>query len=515
MRKVNNKGFTILELIIAMSILSILIFIGYGVINGSNKSIKNQQIITNGQLGVNNIHKYLTRDLENSDIEKFEELDTLKLTSENYEYNIGNIIYRVNKNMDKNVYSLVRIDNYIEVQLITNQPINDSIPFEITKSNIDKSIYNIKIDYKEKYGKTYEFEVTPRNYSGISQDSGKEEYEKEGDIEILYEHNGNSINSNQRKITTTISVKEATNYYEEYSYNNDYYDFNNMSNTKIHLFINNTNNPQVNVTSGGLGPHNIKNMHKNISKVRKLQIYTKGGLTLKSYPSDIIQNGDFYELDLIEGQYNISLGVDISKLKENEKCKLVINLLEGTGDGSIENPKPAPSNPEIDPDIQGEGKNGYISFQYGDFDSKDGKDIKVSVDVVLEDGTKKELKSQVGEFSRRKFDIYTKISTDNNGFVDTKIDGTIGYDQFVQSKEYFGKIYVDQVNISIIEGFSLSNLNLNGDMSNYNKEISSGKYSFPVYRGVGGHGAYIKGKMNVLDESKPGSIVITFGKTKE
>lgn len=516
MRKVNNKGFTILELIVAMSILSVVIFIGYGVINGSNKTIDNQNTVSKGQLAMNDINRYLTKDLEGSDITKFEELEDSQLNSDNYEYNIGNITYIVKKDTNKKIYSLMRRNNNEAIELIKNQPMSNSIPFEIKKSNEDESIYHIKISYRERKEKTYEFEVTPRNIYITGSEEEPEEPDKEGDIEILYSHNGNSVNSNQRKIETNISIKESTDYYKENPYNNDYYDLNNMKNTKIHLFINNTSNPQINVTSEGIGPHNITKMYKNISKVRKLQIYTKGVLDLESYPSDIKKNGDFYELDLTEGQHNITLGVDISKLEENENCKLVINLIEGIGDGSIENPKPIPPDPEVDPEIQGEGKNGYISFQYGDFDSKSGKDIKVSVGIVLEDGTKKELNSQIGKYTQDIFDIYTKITTaNNNGVVDTKMNNSIGYDKFVKDQVYFGQMEVNQVNISVMEGFSMFNLDLNRDTSNYNKVMSSGKYSFPVYMDVGGHGAYIRGKMHVLDKSRSGAIIITFGKSKQ
>lgn len=514
MRKVNNKGFTILEVIIAIAILSVVVFVGYRVINGSNKSINSQQVTTNGQLGVNNINKYLTKDLENSDINKFKKIEYENEEAPGYEYHIGSIIYKVSKNTEKKTYNITRINNSEEIQLISNQPISSDTPLEITKDNTDKSIYHVKVDYKEKKSKIYEFSVTPRNYTILSEGPQVED-EKEGDIEFLYSHNGNSVNSNQRKISTTISLKKEEDYYEEHLYNNDSYDIDNMNNTKIYLFINNTSTPKINVTSQGLGANNVTSMYKNLSKVRKLQIYTKGGLQLKSYSNDFKQDGDFYELDLSKGQHNISLQVDISQLRENEKCKLVINLIEGTGDGSIENPKPVPPDPEVDPDIQGEGKNGYISFQYGNFDNKEGKDIKVSVGVVLENGTKNEFNSQVGLYTKENFDIYTKITTaNNNGFVDTKMNNSIGYDKFVQNKDYFGQMIVDKVNISVMEGFALSNLNLNGDTSNYSKVIGTGKYSFPIKMGVGSHGAFIKGKMNVLDTNKSGAIVITFGKSK-
>ena len=63
MIKRNNKGFTLLELMISIFILTIVIFIGYRVINKSTIDIKNQSNINQGQLTVNDMNEYLTKDL--------------------------------------------------------------------------------------------------------------------------------------------------------------------------------------------------------------------------------------------------------------------------------------------------------------------------------------------------------------------------------------------------------------------------------------------------------------------
>ena len=64
MIKRNNKGFTLLELLISIFILTTVIFLGYRVINKSTIDIKNQSNINKGQLTVNDMNKYLTKDLE-------------------------------------------------------------------------------------------------------------------------------------------------------------------------------------------------------------------------------------------------------------------------------------------------------------------------------------------------------------------------------------------------------------------------------------------------------------------
>lgn len=64
MIKKNNKGFTLLELLISIFILTTVIFIGYRVINKSTIDIKNQSNINKGQLTMNDMNEYLTKDLE-------------------------------------------------------------------------------------------------------------------------------------------------------------------------------------------------------------------------------------------------------------------------------------------------------------------------------------------------------------------------------------------------------------------------------------------------------------------
>lgn len=64
MIKRNNKGFTLLELLISIFILTTVIFIGYRVINKSTIDIKNQSNINKGQLTMNDMNEYLTKDLE-------------------------------------------------------------------------------------------------------------------------------------------------------------------------------------------------------------------------------------------------------------------------------------------------------------------------------------------------------------------------------------------------------------------------------------------------------------------
>lgn len=64
MKKFNNKGFTLLELIVAISILTVIILVGYKIFNSYSILINTQVNVNKGQLNMNTINEYLTKDLE-------------------------------------------------------------------------------------------------------------------------------------------------------------------------------------------------------------------------------------------------------------------------------------------------------------------------------------------------------------------------------------------------------------------------------------------------------------------
>ena len=64
MKKFNKKGFTLLELLIAIAIFTSIIFICYSIFNKFLMLTKDQLNINQGQLTVNDMNEYLTKDLE-------------------------------------------------------------------------------------------------------------------------------------------------------------------------------------------------------------------------------------------------------------------------------------------------------------------------------------------------------------------------------------------------------------------------------------------------------------------
>lgn len=177
----NNKGFTLIELIIAISIMSIVIGLGYNVVNKINIATQEQDKITTNQLNANLINKYLTKDLELC--KTFEGPEESNIGQE-YEFiiNKGNdeIIYKVStwKKGNQETYNLTRNNNNSEIHLITNQPKVSEIPFFISKKQGYSDLYVVELDSsKESLGK-YQFEVASRFFISSSQEdivSGKPE----------------------------------------------------------------------------------------------------------------------------------------------------------------------------------------------------------------------------------------------------------------------------------------------------------------------------------------------------
>ena len=148
-RKRGNQGFTLIEMIIAISIFTIVIGMGYTVLNKANVSMGEQQVITNGQMNANLVNKYLTKDLEQSK----EEIEIPTDTSGDYKYTINDIsnpiIYYIVKSEDKKYYDFIRESSEGEIEIITKQSMNSESPLTISSNSSNNNIYEVKLEYKE------------------------------------------------------------------------------------------------------------------------------------------------------------------------------------------------------------------------------------------------------------------------------------------------------------------------------------------------------------------------------
>ena len=129
MIKRNNKGFTLLELLISIFILTTVIFLGYRVINKSTIDIKNQSNINKGQLTVNDMNKYLTKDLERA----------------------RNVSLSSNYLMEQNTFT---DDSTQENTITNNKKLKEAFGqyLEDTDNDLstdEKFIYSYNIDYKK------------------------------------------------------------------------------------------------------------------------------------------------------------------------------------------------------------------------------------------------------------------------------------------------------------------------------------------------------------------------------
>lgn len=164
MKKISNKGFTLIELIIAISILTIVIFIGYKTINGISISTNSQKEVTLNQSSANLVNQYLTKDIEQSkSVSNKETLD-----DKSYKYTIvkddTEVDYIVENYTKKSidVYNLTRQEDSSTIVIVEGQQRYNDTPFLINTTQ-NNGIYEVLVDYKEnKNNKQYSFNVSSR-----------------------------------------------------------------------------------------------------------------------------------------------------------------------------------------------------------------------------------------------------------------------------------------------------------------------------------------------------------------
>ncbi|WP_373600399.1 type II secretion system protein [Paraclostridium bifermentans] len=182
--KIKNRGFTLIEVIIAMAIMTSIIFIGYQVINKTDILRRDQILVSNIQNGTNNLKRYITKELKESksvyvkygekkiDLKKSDDVNNLYKSIQNeinnrddieYKYIINtkdkeiNYIVQVIKDRSKKVYSIYRQEQKASFSLIEKQPLsNNMIPLKITEKD---SLYDVQLNYIKDNTKVYSFDV--------------------------------------------------------------------------------------------------------------------------------------------------------------------------------------------------------------------------------------------------------------------------------------------------------------------------------------------------------------------
>lgn len=164
MKKRDSSGFTLMELIIAITIFSIVIAIGYKIISGISIYTNNQKNITLNMSSANLINQYLTKDIEQSkSIGDKENINNIS-----YKYTIfkenTTIDYIVENNTKKNkdTYNLTRKEGSSEILIVDGQQRYDDNPFLINETK-NKGVYEVTVNYKEnKINKKYSFNTSSR-----------------------------------------------------------------------------------------------------------------------------------------------------------------------------------------------------------------------------------------------------------------------------------------------------------------------------------------------------------------
>ena len=196
-----NKGFTLIELIIAISIFSTILLLGYKVIDGTSISTKKQSEIFNEQQVTNLLNKYFTKDIEKAISIEFINIDksgnVIIRNSADDEYSYGYLLktiengnekdskYDGNVNKKEKTYSINRIVGSENLVLVSNHKYTDTDVEPLCIKKYDNNLYNIKL-LSGKHD--YEFNVSSR----ISEEENTDEKE---DVNVYY---GNGIDIDYR-----------------------------------------------------------------------------------------------------------------------------------------------------------------------------------------------------------------------------------------------------------------------------------------------------------------------------
>lgn len=162
MKASKKSGFTLVEMLVSLSIFSITIALGYRVINKLNYTMNIQKEVTIEQLSINVINEIITKDLEESkDVALPSNAD---YNNNSYEYTIEKedgafVNYIIEK--DNGTFTLSRQEKGNKIDLIINNKYTRNNPVKIEK---DMNTFLVNIEYIKNNNKKsiYEFKATSR-----------------------------------------------------------------------------------------------------------------------------------------------------------------------------------------------------------------------------------------------------------------------------------------------------------------------------------------------------------------
>lgn len=212
----NNRGFTLIEMIIVIAIAGIVFSIGYTVINKSNSSMNENKITYEGQQSIKIINKYLTKDLE-----ECKNIVINGVPSNNIgEYSISlesndgsnpKYLVKTYKYKGKLGYQIIREVNGTNLGLVENLIISSDeniIPFQILKSG---NIYEVRVCYEDNNKtKNYNFKVSSRYSEVILKEIYETPENPEVDKDMLGQNGFIRFKFNENTASTSIGSSKPT-----------------------------------------------------------------------------------------------------------------------------------------------------------------------------------------------------------------------------------------------------------------------------------------------------------------
>lgn len=355
-----NNGFTLLELLVSLSILTIVIFVGYKIIDKSTISIKNQGNINQGQLTMNDMNNYLNKDIEQStsielnlttvkedsiksDLDKLDDeyirfinsaqpnksmIYTYTIMSDNKENKvISEYITNIEFKDNKYKYSVIRQDSKdVKIKFINNSILKSTnLPPFVIKG---KNPYEVSMQYNGRYDKNvnHVFNVTSRYIKSeeiSTPPEGPEDRPLKGDLIFKYTKKHETQNPGEYEWGKEIECNILDEKLESKSIKRNHGDYK----ENFNIFINTDSGYMSSHTGGDLVmPLN----NESIKYITGIRILLSEGLEVRNfsipnYSSQNLSSGKVYEFkDIYKNQYNISGNVYISKSSNIDKDNTII-----------------------------------------------------------------------------------------------------------------------------------------------------------------------------------------------
>ena len=309
--KKDNKGMTVIEVIIVLAIIAVVVSIGYRILNNNTLFSKEQSNISKDNHAVTALETYLIKDIERSEDVRYIENEQKYIIDIN---DNNKIEYKININKNKELYiTRSEIKNSkitSEIELISKIKIDSNQPFTIDDNKmLGEQNYTITLDTQQ----------------------NKEPYT----IQIASKKTGNSVASDTKYLTLGGPYKGTSNTKDpKYPYTLDKKLEIGISSREERPYINGSNPIPIDIRAtidNGYGALDIKNgvymMYKPYKYKENFNKENKSDNSDDRYPSDMIVSSYDVKINLTGNDTSYTkVELDINSIEYSNGTEVTKNI---------------------------------------------------------------------------------------------------------------------------------------------------------------------------------------------